>query len=73
VPKPLSVRGLAVGLFYPLDLLDENKAIYNNYRVTAIEKVNEYKEVVKQLIETDNRSEEEIKVLLQMHKSQFGD
>ena len=69
------------------ELLDEEKtdykAIYNNYRITAIEKVNlsntsiekvnEYKEVVKQLIETDNRSEEEIKVLLEMHKSQFGD
>jgi predicted house-cleaning noncanonical NTP pyrophosphatase (MazG superfamily) len=40
---------------------------------TSIEKVNEYKEVVKQLIETDNRSEEEMKVLLEMHKSQFGD
>ena len=40
---------------------------------TSLERVNEYKEVVKQLIETDNRSEEEIKILLEMHKSQFGD
>jgi len=82
--------GNCLELFYIVndyELLDEEKtdykAIYNNYRITAIEKVNlsntsiekvnEYKEVVKQLIETDNRSEEEIKVLLEMHKSQFGD
>ena len=82
--------GNCLELFYIVngyELLEEEKidykAIYNNYRITAIEKVNlsntsiekvnEYKEVVKQLIETDNRSEEEIKVLLEMHKSQFGD
>ena len=82
--------GNCLELFYIVngyESLDEEKtdykAIYNNYRITAIEKVNlsnttkekvnEYKEVVKQLIETDNRSEEEIKVLLEMHKSQFGD
>ena len=81
--------GNCLELFYIIngyELLDEEKtdykAIYNNYRITAIEKVNlsntsiekvnEYKEVIKQLIETDNRPEEEIKVLLEMHKSQFG-
>lgn len=59
------------------------KEIYNNYRITAIEivslsntsveKVNDYKNVIKKLIENDNRSEAEKKILLEMHKSQFGE
>lgn len=57
------------------------KARYNNYRITALEKVElsatsisqvqNYKQTVKELIENDDISLEERQILLKMHKEHF--
>ena len=69
-----------------MDLLEyksiDFKARYNNYRIAAlekkllsdssVEKVQEYKETIKKLIENDNISEEETKILMKMFNEHFG-
>ena len=59
------------------------KTIYNNYRITALEKiqlsstslrqVQKYKETIKEQIENDNISKEEQQILLEFHKKHFGE
>ena len=63
------------------DLPIDYKAKYNNYRITALEKVElsvtsisqvqKYKQTVKKLIENDDISMEERQILLRMHKEHF--
>lgn len=80
--------GNCLELFYiinSMQLPDDNpidyKAKYNNYRITALEKVElsvtsisqvqNYKQTVKELIENDDISLEERQILLRMHKEHF--
>lgn len=80
--------GNCLELFYiinSLQLVDDipidYKAKYNNYRITALEKVQlsitsigqvqSYKQTVKELIENDDISLEERQILLTMHKEHF--
>lgn len=80
--------GNCLELFYiinSMQLTDDNpidyKAKYNNYRITALEKVElsvtsisqvqNYKQTVKELIENDDISLEERQILLRMHKEHF--
>lgn len=80
--------GNCLELFYiinSMQLSDENpidyKAKYNNYRITALEKVElsvtsigqvqNYKQTVKELIENDDIPLEERQILLRMHKEHF--
>ncbi len=82
--------GNCIELFYIINsllLMDETtidcKTIYNNYRITALEKiqlsstslrqVQKYKETIKELIENDNISKEEQQILLEFHKKHFGE
>lgn len=82
--------GNCIELFYIINsllLIDETtidyKTIYNNYRITALEKVQlsptsfhqvqRYKETIKELIENDNISREEQQILLEFHKKHFGE
>ncbi len=58
------------------------KAIYNNYRITALEKIRlsttslkiirEYEKEIKKLIECDNLSDNDKKILLSMHGKHFS-
>ena len=80
--------GNCLELFYIINSMQisENipidyKARYNNYRITALEKVElsatsisqvqNYKQTVKELIENDDISLEERQILLKMHKEHF--
>lgn len=80
--------GNCLELFYiinSMQLTDNNlidyKARYNNYRITALEKVElsatsisqvqNYKQTIRELIENDNVSFEERQILLRMHKEHF--
>lgn len=80
--------GNCLELFYiinSMQMTDENhidyKAKYNNYRITALEKVElsvtsinqvkNYEQTVKKLIENDDISLEERQILLRMHKEHF--
>ena len=63
------------------DIPIDYKAKYNNYRITALEKtelsitsinrVQNYKQTVKDLIENDDIPIEERQILLKMHKEHF--
>lgn len=80
--------GNCLELFYiinSMQLTDDHpidyKARYNNYRITALEKVElsvtslrqvqNYKQTVKELIENDDISLEDRQILLRMHKEHF--
>lgn len=80
--------GNCLELFYiinsiqaPKDNLIDYKAKYNNYRITALEKVElsitsisqvqNYKQTIKALIENDDIPLEERQILLKMHKEHF--
>ena len=68
---------MQISEYIPIDY----KARYNNYRITALEKVElsatsisqvqNYKQTVKELIENDDISLEERQILLEMHKEHF--
>lgn len=81
--------GNCLELFYiinSMQLIDDRtinyKEIYNNYRITALEKielkttsidkVNEYKNSIEDLIRKDILSYEEKKILLDMHNKHFS-
>lgn len=80
--------GNCLELFYiinSIQIVDDNpidyKAKYNNYRITAIEKVQlsitsitkiqNYEQTVKELIENDDISSEDRNILLKMHREHF--
>lgn len=82
--------GNCIELFYIINsllLMDETtidyKTIYNNYRITALEKVQlsptsirqvqRYKETIRELIKNDDISLEERRILLEFHKKHFGE
>lgn len=58
------------------------KSKYNNYRITALEKIKlsttsakkikEYENEIKKLIESDNLENDDKIILLQMHKKHFS-
>lgn len=80
--------GNCLELFYIINSIQltdnipiDYKARYNNYRITALEKVElsvtslsqvqNYKQTVKKLIENDDMPSEERQILLKMHKEHF--
>ncbi len=64
-----------------IDFIDY-KALYNNYRITALEKmrlsttsikiIRKYEKEIKRLIENDNLSDDDKKILLSMHDKHFS-